>query len=89
MEKCRCKIIQSISQWQTKEQRNYKVNFTRNLNVPKNNVILMPLKICFCNKSIDNLVVAIKETSQWQGKIKHDFEVVCARNLDVVQKTLY
>ena len=39
------------------EKRNYKVNFMRNLNVPKNNVVLMPLKMCCCNKSIDNVVM--------------------------------
>ena len=49
--------MQSTSQWQTKKQRNYKVNFMRNLNVPKNNVVLMPLKMCCCNKSIDNVVM--------------------------------
>ena len=52
--------MQSISQWKTKKQRNYKVNFTRNLNVPKNNVVLMPLKMCCCNKSIDNVVMTYK-----------------------------
>ena len=49
--------MQSTSQWQTKKQRNYKVNFMRKLNVPKNNVVLMPLKMCCCNKSIDNVVM--------------------------------
>ena len=49
--------MQSISQWQIKKQRNYKVTFMRNLNVPKNSVILMPLKMCCSNKSIDNVVV--------------------------------
>ena len=48
--------MQSISQWQTKKQRNYKVTFMRNLNVPRN-VILMPLKMRCCNKNIDNVVV--------------------------------
>ena len=57
MEKCSCKIIQSISQLQTKKQRNYKVNFMRDLNVPKNNVVLMPWKMCCFNKSIDNVVM--------------------------------
>ena len=28
-------ILQSISQWQTKKERNYNVTFMRNLNVPK------------------------------------------------------
>ena len=49
--------MQSISQWQTKKQRNYKVNFMRNLNVAKNNVVLMPLRMCCCNKSTDSVVV--------------------------------
>ena len=39
------------------KQHNYKVKFMRDLNVPKNNVVLMPLKMCGCNKSIDNVVV--------------------------------
>ena len=30
--------MQSMSQCQTKKQRNYNVTFRRNLNVPKNNV---------------------------------------------------
>ena len=49
-------VIQSTSQWQTKKHDNYKVTFMRNLNVPKN-VILMSLKMCCCDKSIDNVVV--------------------------------
>ena len=31
-------MIQSISQWQAKKQRNHNVSFMRSLNVPKNNV---------------------------------------------------
>ena len=54
LENCSCHIIKSISQWQVKKQRNYKVTFMHHLNVPKNNVILMPF--C-CNKSVDNVVV--------------------------------
>ena len=50
--------MQSNSQLQTKKQRNYKVNFMCNLNVPKNNVVLMSLKLCSCNKSIENAVMA-------------------------------
>ena len=49
--------MQSTSQWRTKKQRNYKVNFMRKLNVPKNNVVLMPLKMCCCSKRIDNVVI--------------------------------
>ena len=49
--------MQSISQWQTKKQLIYKVNFMHNLNVPKDNVVLMQLKMCCCNKSIDNVVM--------------------------------
>ena len=46
--------MQSISQWQTKKQRNYKVNFMRDLNVlkNKNNVVVMPLKVCYCKKAL-------------------------------------
>ena len=33
-----------------------------NLNVPKINVILALLKICCCNKNIDNLVVTYERT---------------------------
>ena len=36
-----------------------------NLNVTKTNVIVTLLKICRCNKSIDNVVVT-KEVLQWQ-----------------------
>ena len=32
----------------------------RNLNVPKNNVVLMQLKMYCCNKSIDNVVMTYK-----------------------------
>ena len=53
LEKYSCKIMQSISQWQNKKQLNYKVNFMRNLSVPKIDVVLMPLKMCCCNKSIE------------------------------------
>ena len=49
--------MQSISQWQTKKQRNYKKRFMPSLNLPKNNVVLMLLKMCCCNKSIDNVVM--------------------------------
>ena len=49
--------MQSNSQLQTKKQRNYKVNFMCNLNVTKNNVVVMPLKMCCCYKSIDNVVM--------------------------------
>ena len=28
-----------------------------NLNIPKNNVVLMPLKMCCCNKSINNVAM--------------------------------
>ena len=47
----------SIPQWQTKNQLNYNVTFMHNLNVPKTNIILTLLKRCFCNKSIDDVVV--------------------------------
>ena len=52
--------MQSISQWQTKKQRNYKKRFMPSLNLPKNNVALMLLKKCCCNKSIDNVVMTYK-----------------------------
>ena len=58
MEKYICHITQNILQWQTKKQRNYNITFMRNLNVPKNNVILTSLEMCGCYKSIDNVVVA-------------------------------
>ena len=32
----------------------------RNLNEPNNYVILMPLKMCCCNKNVDNVVVTCK-----------------------------
>ena len=32
----------------------------RNLNVPETNVVLMLLKMCCCNKSIDNVVMTYK-----------------------------
>ena len=44
-----------------------------NLKVPKTNVIVTLLKICRCNKSIDNVV---------------DCNVVYARNPDLPQKAL-
>ena len=47
----------STSRGQTKKQPNYNLTFMHNLNVPKTNVILTLLKICCCNKSIDNVVV--------------------------------
>ena len=47
----------SISQWQTKKQPNYNLNFMHNLNLPKTNVILTLLKICFCKGSIDKVAV--------------------------------
>ena len=49
--------MQSISQWQTKKQPNYKVIFMHNLNIPKTNAILTLLKICWFSKSINNVVV--------------------------------
>ena len=42
-----------------------------NLNVPKSNVVLTPLKICCCNKNVT------------MTKIKCNCKVVSARNPDV------
>ena len=58
-----------------------------NLNVPKTNVILTLLKICCCNKSIDNVVVTYKRNVT-MTKIKCNCKVVYARNPDALQKAL-
>ena len=59
-----------------------------NLNVPKTNITLRLLKICCCNKSIDNVIVTYKKNVTIT-KMKCDCKVVYARIPDVLRKPLY
>ena len=49
--------MQIIAQSKTKKLRDYKATCMRNMNVPKNNLILRPLKTCCCYESIIDIFV--------------------------------